>query len=136
MGVLVPTSLVMHNFWDFAPSSPAHQIEFMNFVKVSTLTRVGAGGYTQAAVFCTVSPLQWQLRRVRSQLPTPTIQLISNWRCSSCTCAEQQPFFQVYAACCEARPLSSGCLLACCLTRDCCPFACLPCRMYQSSGPS
>lgn len=33
MGVLLPTSLVMHNFWDFAPSSPAHQIEFMNFAK-------------------------------------------------------------------------------------------------------
>lgn len=35
MTVLIPTSLVMHNFWDFTPASPAHQIEFMNFIKVS-----------------------------------------------------------------------------------------------------
>lgn len=34
MGVLIPTSLVLHNFWDFAASTPAHQIEFMNFIKV------------------------------------------------------------------------------------------------------
>lgn len=36
MAVLVPTTLVMHNFWDYADSSPAHQIEFMNFLKVSS----------------------------------------------------------------------------------------------------
>jgi hypothetical protein len=41
MTVLVPTSLVMHNFWDFASSSPAHQIEFMNFIKVSRLAEAG-----------------------------------------------------------------------------------------------
>lgn len=34
MATLIPTSLIMHNFWDFAEGSPAHQIEFMNFVKV------------------------------------------------------------------------------------------------------
>jgi hypothetical protein len=34
MGVLLPTSLVMHDFWNFAPSSPAHQIEFSHFIKV------------------------------------------------------------------------------------------------------
>lgn len=42
MSVLIPTSLVMHNFWDFTPASPAHQIEFMNFIKVRA-RRSGAG---------------------------------------------------------------------------------------------
>jgi hypothetical protein len=31
---LVPTSLVMHNFWELEHGSPAHQIEFINFMKV------------------------------------------------------------------------------------------------------
>eukprot|EP00882_Tetradesmus_deserticola_P013858 GHRQ01014717.1.p1 GENE.GHRQ01014717.1~~GHRQ01014717.1.p1 ORF type:complete len:155 (+),score=33.73 GHRQ01014717.1:323-787(+) len=30
---LVPTSLVMHNFWELERGSPAHQIEFVNFMK-------------------------------------------------------------------------------------------------------
>ncbi|WIA12699.1 hypothetical protein OEZ85_006340 [Tetradesmus obliquus] len=30
---LVPTSLVMHNFWELEHGSPAHQIEFINFMK-------------------------------------------------------------------------------------------------------
>lgn len=34
MLVLVPTTLVMHDFWDYATGTPAHQIEFTNFIKV------------------------------------------------------------------------------------------------------
>jgi hypothetical protein len=34
MAFLVPTSLVMHNFWELEHGSPAHQIEFINFMKV------------------------------------------------------------------------------------------------------
>lgn len=30
---LIPTSLVMHNFWQLEPGSPGHQIEFVNFMK-------------------------------------------------------------------------------------------------------
>jgi hypothetical protein len=34
MAFIVPTSFIMHNFWDLPQGSPAHQIEFVNFAKV------------------------------------------------------------------------------------------------------
>lgn len=43
---LVPTSLVMHNFWELEHGSPAHQIEFINFMKVR---RVGPGLATESS---------------------------------------------------------------------------------------
>lgn len=35
LAFLLPTTVIMHNFWDLSPGSPAHQIEFINFMKVS-----------------------------------------------------------------------------------------------------
>jgi hypothetical protein len=34
MAFLVPTTIIMHNWWDLPQGSPAHQIEFVNFTKV------------------------------------------------------------------------------------------------------
>jgi hypothetical protein len=45
---LVPTSLVMHNFWELEHGSPGHQIEFINFMKVRL-----RGGH------CTCSVCRW-----------------------------------------------------------------------------
>eukprot|EP00775_Hariotina_reticulata_P002785 gene2787-3078_t len=33
LAFLLPTTVIMHNFWDLPPGSPAHQIEFINFMK-------------------------------------------------------------------------------------------------------
>jgi hypothetical protein len=49
---LVPTSIVMHNFWELEHGSPGHQIEFVNFMKV----RLGEGWYMH--VVCS-QPASW-----------------------------------------------------------------------------
>ena len=41
---LVPTTFIMHNFWALQAGTPAHQIEFVNFMKV---TGTGAGAGTE-----------------------------------------------------------------------------------------
>lgn len=46
---LVPTSVVMHNFWDLEPATPAHQIEFINFMKARVGQQARAAGCLAAA---------------------------------------------------------------------------------------
>jgi hypothetical protein len=49
---LVPTSLVMHAFWELPEGSPGYQIEFINFAKVVFFAAQHAAQQSLSACAC------------------------------------------------------------------------------------